>query len=182
MILWLSNQMITFFSLISGLFMSIIYCLLHMGMRLGQRSILNRRVGRRRSRIFTRGQFWPSGIVVACVCLCVCLSVCVSVNPELVRAINHHAFKLEPPNLAKRCKTTWLRSILFLGGDWPWPSRSNLTWKAKFTIFWACPCHNSPSIQARTTKFGQKMQTNLLVAHIVFGGDWLRPSWSNLTR
>ena len=51
----------------------------------------------------------------ASVCLCVCLSVCVSVNPELVRAINHHAFKLEPPNLDKRCKTTWLRSLLFLG-------------------------------------------------------------------
>ena len=25
--------------------------------------------------VFTRGQFWPSGIVVACVCLCVRLSV-----------------------------------------------------------------------------------------------------------
>ena len=25
--------------------------------------------------IFTRGQFWPSGIVVACVCLCVRLCV-----------------------------------------------------------------------------------------------------------
>ena len=25
---------------------------------------------------FTRGQFWPSGIVVACVCLSVCPSVC----------------------------------------------------------------------------------------------------------
>ena len=66
---------------------------------------------------FTRGQFWPPGIVVACVCLsmCVCLSVCVSVNPELVRTINHHAFKLEPPNFDKRCKTTWLRSLLFWG-------------------------------------------------------------------
>ena len=51
----------------------------------------------------------------ASVCLCVCLSVCVSVNPELVRAINHDAFKLEPPNLDKRCKTTWLRSLLFWG-------------------------------------------------------------------
>ena len=30
-ILWLSDQMITFFSLISGLFMSIIYCLLQVG-------------------------------------------------------------------------------------------------------------------------------------------------------
>ena len=25
--------------------------------------------------VFTRGQFWPSGIVVACVCLCVRLCV-----------------------------------------------------------------------------------------------------------
>ena len=51
----------------------------------------------------------------ASVCLCVCLSVCVSVNPELVRTINHHVFKLEPPNLDKRCKTIWLRSLLFWG-------------------------------------------------------------------
>ena len=64
-----------------------------------------------KDRVFTRGQFWPSGIVVACVCL----SVCVSVNPELVRAINHHTFKIEPPNLDKRCKRTWLRSLLFWG-------------------------------------------------------------------
>ena len=60
--------------------------------------------------IFTWGQFWPSGIVA-----CVCLSACVSVNPEFVRAINHHAFKLEPLNLDKMCKTTWLRSLLFWG-------------------------------------------------------------------
>ena len=29
--------------------------------------------------VFTRGQFWPSGIVIACVCV----YVCVSVNHEL---------------------------------------------------------------------------------------------------
>ena len=28
--------------------------------------------------VFTRGQFWHSGIVIACVCVCVCVSVCVS--------------------------------------------------------------------------------------------------------
>ena len=44
----------------------------------------------------------------ASVCLCVCPS-----TPELVRTITHHAFKLEPPNLNKRCKTTGLRSLLF---------------------------------------------------------------------
>ena len=27
--------------------------------------------------IFTRGQLWPSGIVIACVYLCVCVRVCV---------------------------------------------------------------------------------------------------------
>ena len=32
--------------------------------------------------IFTRGQFWPSGIVVACVCVCV--YVCVSVCPSIM--------------------------------------------------------------------------------------------------
>ena len=32
--------------------------------------------------IFTRGQFWPSGIVVACVCVCTC--VCVSVCPSIM--------------------------------------------------------------------------------------------------
>ena len=29
--------------------------------------------------IFTRGQFWPSGIVVACVCVYVFVSVCPSI-------------------------------------------------------------------------------------------------------
>ena len=79
--------------------------------------------------IFTRGQFWPSGIVVACVCLC----VCVSVNHELVRAIIHQPFKLGSPNLDQRCK----RPIV-LWGDWQWSSRSNWAWKSKFTPFWAC--------------------------------------------
>ena len=52
--------------------------------------------------IFTRGQFWPSGIVAACVCVCLC--VCVSVNHELARAIIHQPFKLGLPNLDQRCK------------------------------------------------------------------------------
>ena len=44
--------------------------------------------------IFTRGQFWPSGIVVACVCVYVCVSVCPCVNHEFVSAITHHPFNL----------------------------------------------------------------------------------------
>ena len=61
--------------------------------------------------LFTRGQFWPSGIVVACVCLCVCLSV----NHQFICAITHQPFKLESPNFDQRCKRRWLRSLLFFG-------------------------------------------------------------------
>ena len=68
--------------------------------------------------IFTRGQFWPSGIVIAGVCLCVCACVCVCV-----------------------CQPR------------------------------ACPCENSSPIQARTTKFGQKMQNILLKIPINLGVD-----------
>ena len=54
-------------------------------------------------RFITRGEFWPPGIVVACVCVSVCpcvrVSVCVCINHGLVRTITHHTFKLETPNL-----------------------------------------------------------------------------------
>ena len=65
--------------------------------------------------LFTRGQLWPSGIVVACVCLCVCVCVCVSVNHQFVRTITCHPLKLQSPNLDQKCKRPWLRSLLFLG-------------------------------------------------------------------
>ena len=67
--------------------------------------------------LFTRGQFWPSGIVIACVCgsVCPCVCMCVCINHELVRTITHRPFKLGSPNLDQRCKTPWFRSLLFLG-------------------------------------------------------------------
>ena len=43
----------------------------------------------------------------------------------------------------------------------------------------ACPHHNSSRVQARTTKFGQKMQNNFVKVPIVLGGDWPWPSRSN---
>ena len=41
-----------------------------------------------------------------------CVRVCV--NHEPVRTITHRSFKLGSPNLDQRCKTPWLRSLLFL--------------------------------------------------------------------
>ena len=67
--------------------------------------------------LFTRGQFWPSGIVIACVCgsVCPCVCMCVCINHELVCTITHRPFKLGSPNLDQRCKTPWFGSLLFLG-------------------------------------------------------------------
>ena len=67
------------------------------------------------------------------------------------------------------------------GGNQPWPSRSNLRSKSKFTPFWTCPHHNSSPIQSRITKFEPEVQNTLVKIPIVLGGNWLRPSRSNLT-
>ena len=47
--------------------------------------------------------------------VCPCVRVCVCINHLLVRTITHQPFKLESPNLNQRCKTPWLRCLLFLG-------------------------------------------------------------------
>ena len=82
---------------------------------------------------FTRGQFWPSGIVVACMCVSVCQSVCQSLvcprdnsGPVQARITNLDQGCKRPWLMsllfweAKRCKRPWLRSIFififFLGG------------------------------------------------------------------
>ena len=92
---------------------------------------------------FTRGQFWPLGIVVPCICLCVpvCVCNCVCINLELVCTITHHPFKLGSPNLDDKCITHWLRFPSFLGAiDVNLQGQIELH-KSKFTPFWACPWH-----------------------------------------
>ena len=59
------------------------------------------------SHFFTRGQFWPPDILIACVCHSVCI------NHLLVCTITRHLFKLGSLNLVQRSKTTGLRSPWF---------------------------------------------------------------------
>ena len=47
--------------------------------------------------------------------LSVCVWVCVCINHLLVCTITHQPLKLESPNLKHRCKTPWLRCLLFWG-------------------------------------------------------------------
>ena len=85
--------------------------------------------------LFTWGQCWPPGIVIAHVCVTVSVYACI--NYLLVRTITHQPFKLESPNL-----NTLVKMPIIFGGDRLWTSRSNLTWKSNFTSFWVCPRDN----------------------------------------
>ena len=70
--------------------------------------------------LFTRGQFWPSGIVIACVCLCVRQSwACLHDNSSQVWA---RITKFGP-----KMQNILLKVPIVLGTDWAWPSRSNFT-------------------------------------------------------
>ena len=134
---------------------------------------------------FTRGQFWPSGIVVACVCVCVCVCVCLSVCLSVCQSLacpgdNSGPVQARIAKFGPKMQKTLVKVPIVFGGNWPWPSRSNLTSKSEFTQFWACPDHNSLPIQARITKFGPEVENSLVKVPIVLGGNWPRPSRSNL--
>ena len=74
---------------------------------------------------FTQVQFWPSGIILACVCVHVSVRLCI--NHKLIHVITAHLLKLEPLNLDQKCKTLCSRSLLF----WGWLT---LTLKFKFNL------------------------------------------------
>ena len=127
--------------------------------------------------VFTRGQFWPSGIVVACVCVrvCVCQSwACPHDNSQRVQA--------RITKFGTKVQKTLVRVPIVLGVDRSWPSRSNLNWKSNFTSFWVCPPHNSSAVQARITNIGPKMHLSTVKIPMNFELDWFwsSPSFSVL--
>ena len=121
--------------------------------------------------LFTRGQFWPSGIVIACVCGSVCPCVCVYQS----RACPHDNSSPSQARITKfgqEMQNTLVWVPIVCGDDRPWSSRSNSTWKSNFTSFWACLHHYSSAIQARITKFGPKMHLSTVKIPTNFGIDW----------
>ena len=113
----------------------------------------------------------------ASVCVCVCLSVCQSLACP---RDNSGPVQARIAKFGPKMQKTLVKVPIVLGSNWPWPSRSNLTSKSEFTQFWACPDHNSLPIQARITKFGPEVEKSLVKVPIVLGGNWSRPSRSNL--
>ena len=125
--------------------------------------------------LFTRGQFWPSGIVIACVCgsVCVCVYQSRACPDDNSSPIQARITKFGP-----EMQNTLVWIPIVLGDDRPWSSRSNLTWKSNFAPFWACSHHYSSAIQARITKFGPKMHLSTVKIPTNFGLDWF---WSSLS-
>ena len=132
--------------------------------------------------IFTRGQFWPSGIVLACICVClsvclsvrlsVCLSVCLCVcQSRVCPCDNSSPVQARITKFGAQMQNTLVKVPIVLWGDRPWPSRSNLTWKSNFTSFWACSDDNLSSVQARVTKFGPEIHLSTVKTHVDFGLD-----------
>ena len=123
--------------------------------------------------IFTRGQFWPSGIVIACVCGSVCVYQSRACPHENSSPIQARITKFGP-----EMQNTLVWVPIVFEDDRPWSSRSNWTWKSNFTSFWACSHHYSSAIQARITKFGPKMHLSTVKNPTNFGLDWLWSSFS----
>ena len=130
--------------------------------------------------IFTRGQFWLSGIVVW---VCVCVSLCVNYPCD-----NSGPVPVKITKFGPKVQNALVKVFIILWSDRPWGSRPSLTYKSKFTPFWAFPHHNSSSpiqaigstnldqtvcqslacprdnsgpVQARITRFGPKVQNTL---------------------
>ena len=101
--------------------------------------------------IFTRGQFWPSGIVVACVCVCVCVCLCVR-QSWACPSDNSSTVQARITKFGPEKQNTLVKIPIVFWGNWPWPSRSNLTSNSKLTPFWACPNHYWPPILVRISK------------------------------
>ena len=70
--------------------------------------------------IFTRGRFWPSGIVVACVCVCVCLYVCLSVcQSRVCPRDNSSPVQARITKFGAQMQNTLVKILIVLWGDRP---------------------------------------------------------------
>ena len=102
---------------------------------------------------------------LSCLCQCVCVSVC---QPSGCLGQNSSPVQAKTTKFGQKVQNNLVKLVVVLGSDWPWPSMSNLTWKSKFTPFWACPCDKSPAIQVRISKIGLKYILALLRSLLIW--------------
>ena len=69
-------------------------------------------------------------------------------------------------------QNTLVKIPIVFGGNWPWPSRSNLTSNSKLNPFSVFPNHYSPPILVSISKFGQQMHFSTVRTPVHSGLDW----------
>ena len=70
----------------------------------------------------TQGHFWPSGIVIACICVCVhvCMCVCQSVCQSLAcPRDNSGPVQARITKFGPKMQKTLVKVPIVLGGNWP---------------------------------------------------------------
>ena len=75
--------------------------------------------------VFTFYLFWPTGIVIACVCVCVCVSVCLSTFACPGDNSSHVPARITW--FGQKDAKYFAKVPIVFGADWAWPSMSNLT-------------------------------------------------------
>ena len=121
--------------------------------------------------------FYPRPVLAFGYCRCLRLCVCVSVCPYVCQSLacprdNSGPVQARIAKFGPKMQKTLVKVPIVLGGNWPWPSRSNLTSNSKLTPFWACPNHYSPPILVRISKFGQQMHFSTVKIPVNSGLDW----------
>ena len=115
--------------------------------------------------------FYPRPVLASGYCRCLCLCVCVyqslACPDDNLSPVQATITKFGPEK-----QNTLVKLPIVLGGNWPWPSRSNLTPNSKLTPFWACPNYNSPPILVRISKFGQQMHFSTVKMPVNSRLDW----------
>ena len=126
----------------------------------------------------TRGQLWPSDIVIVCVCLCV--YVCVrqsSVCPD----DNLWPAQATITKIGPEVQNTLVKIPIVFGGSLTLAFKVKLN--LKVTIYsilglWVCPGDKSIPHGVRLSTFGSKMHLSTVKVPIDFGIDW---SWSSVS-
>ena len=121
--------------------------------------------------------FYPRPVLASGYCRCLCLCVCVYQSLACPHD-NSSPVQARITKFGPEKQDTLVKIPFVLGGNWPWPSRSNLTSKSKLTPFWACPNYYSPPILVRISKFGPQIHFSTVKIPLNWGLDW---PWTSLS-
>ena len=115
--------------------------------------------------------FYPRPVLASGYCRCLCLCVCVYQSLACPHN-NSSPVQARITKFGPEKQSTLVRIPIVLGGNWPWPWRSNLTSNSKLTPFSACPNHYSPPILVRISKFRKQMHFSTVKIPVNSGLDW----------